>query len=83
MDGDELAWNRTLREQMSIGNHQLRARVDGVTDDEYVWSPVPDGWSGRPRGRHRDRVATRHVIVGGLAAGNAAHLGAPAASYQP
>jgi len=51
MDADELDWNRTLREQREFhGNHQLRARLDGLTDDEYFWSPVPDAWSVRPRG---------------------------------
>jgi hypothetical protein len=51
MDADELDWNRTLREQWEFHwNHQLRARLDGLTDDEYFWSPVPDAWSVRPRG---------------------------------
>ncbi|MCU1642864.1 MAG: hypothetical protein JWN03_3139 [Nocardia sp.] len=51
MDIDEFDWNRTLREQFEFHwNHQLRARLDGLTDDEYFWSPVPDAWSVRPRG---------------------------------
>ncbi|WP_327144364.1 DinB family protein [Nocardia sp. NBC_01327] len=51
MDIDELDWNRTLREQFEFHwNHQLRARLDGLADDEYFWSPVPDAWSVRPRG---------------------------------
>ncbi|MCW2879944.1 MAG: hypothetical protein JWQ95_4044, partial [Sphaerisporangium sp.] len=34
MDADELDWNRTLREQWEFHwNHQLRARLDGLTDD--------------------------------------------------
>jgi hypothetical protein len=49
MGADELDWNRTLREQWEFHwNHQLRARLDGLTDDEYFWSPVPDTWSVRP-----------------------------------
>lgn len=28
----------------------LRPRLDGLTDDEYFWEPVPDTWSVRPRG---------------------------------
>jgi hypothetical protein len=49
MGADELDWNRTLREQWEFHwNHQLRARLDGLTDDEYFWSPVPDAWSVRP-----------------------------------
>nr|WP_042195486.1 DinB family protein [Kibdelosporangium sp. MJ126-NF4]CEL22043.1 hypothetical protein [Kibdelosporangium sp. MJ126-NF4]CTQ92825.1 hypothetical protein [Kibdelosporangium sp. MJ126-NF4] len=44
-------WNQALREQFEWHwNHQLRARLDGLTDDEYFWSPVPDAWSVRPRG---------------------------------
>ncbi|MEV0708468.1 DinB family protein [Nocardia aurea] len=51
MDTDELEWNRTLREQWEFHwNHQVRARLDGLTDEEYFWSPVPDAWSVRPRG---------------------------------
>ena len=30
--------------------HQLRPRLDGLTDDEYSWEPVPGSWSIRPRG---------------------------------
>jgi hypothetical protein len=105
----ELNWNRTLREQWEFHwNHQLRPRLDGLTDDEYFWSPVPDGWSVRPRGSSTapmqvgtgdftidyafpepvppafTTIAWRlgHVIVGVLAARNAAHFGAPAASYE-
>ncbi|MEU5581009.1 DinB family protein [Streptomyces huasconensis] len=109
MDANELDVNRTLREQWEFHwNHQLRARLDGLTDDEYFWSPVPDAWSVRPRGSSTAPVqlgagdfamdhATpqpapaafttiawrlNHVIVGVLAARNAAHFGAPPASYD-
>lgn len=44
-------WNTLLRDQ--IGWHwsyQLRDRLDGLTDDEYFWEPVPDCWNVRPRG---------------------------------
>ena len=30
--------------------HQLRPRLDGLTDAEYLWEPVPGCWSVRPRG---------------------------------
>ncbi|WP_433654116.1 DinB family protein [Nocardia sp. CA-128927] len=106
---DELDWNQSLREQWEFHwNHQLRARLDGLTDDEYFWSPVPDAWSVRPRGSSTapiqagagdftiefafpqpdpapfSTIAWRlgHVIVGVLAARNAAHFGAPDASYE-
>ena len=38
---DQLDWHWT---------HQLRPRLIGLTDDEYVWEPVPGCWSVRPRG---------------------------------
>jgi hypothetical protein len=31
-------------------DHQLRPRLDGLTDDEYFWEPVDACWSVRPRG---------------------------------
>jgi hypothetical protein len=111
MDTNEIDvdWNRTLRAQWVFHwRHQLRPRLDGLTDDEYFWSPVPDAWSVRPRGSSTapvqagvgdftidyalsqpvptafTTIAWRlgHVIVGVLAARNAAHFGAPAASYE-
>ncbi|CAM4503543.1 DinB family protein [Nocardia ninae] len=109
MNADELDWNQTLREQWEFHwNHQIRARLEGLTDDEYFWSPVPNAWSVRPRGTSTapvqagagdftidyafpeptpapfTAIAWRlgHVIVGVLAARNAAHFGAPAASYE-
>lgn len=109
MDVDELDWNRALREQWEFHwNHQLRTRLDGLTDDEYFWSPVPDAWNVRRRGSSTapvqvgagdftmdyafpepvpaafTTIAWRlgHVIVGVLATRNAAHFGAPAASYE-
>jgi hypothetical protein len=74
---------------------QLRPRLDGLTDDEYFWQPVPDCWT-----VHRDgtidfahpaphpapftTIAWRlaHVIVGVLAVRNHSHFGAPPADYQ-
>jgi hypothetical protein len=47
----DLTWNTLLREQIDWHwTHQLRDRLDGLTDDEYFWEPVPDGWNVRPRG---------------------------------
>ncbi|NLU84524.1 DinB family protein [Rhodococcus sp. HNM0569] len=44
-------WNFQLRDQIEWHwNNQLRARLDGLTDDEYFWEPVADTWSVRPRG---------------------------------
>lgn len=30
--------------------HQLRPRLDGLADAEYLWEPVPDAWNVRRRG---------------------------------
>ncbi|GLY03802.1 hypothetical protein Acsp01_41810 [Actinoplanes sp. NBRC 101535] len=102
-------WNNSLREQWHWHwTNQIRPRLEGLTDDEYFWSPVPDAWSVRPRGTSTapvqggsgdvtidfafptpepapfTTIAWRlgHVIVGVLAMRNAAHFGAPPASYE-
>lgn len=44
-------WNEQLRDQMEWHwSHQLRARLEGLTDHECFWEPAPDSWSIRPRG---------------------------------
>jgi hypothetical protein len=46
-----LDWPRTLLEQLAWHwTGQLRPRLDGLTDDEYFWEPVPGCWSVRRRG---------------------------------
>ncbi|MFB8000745.1 DinB family protein [Nocardia sp. NPDC056000] len=109
MDTNEFDWNQTLREQWEWHwENQIRARLTGLTDHEYFWSPVPEAWSVRERGSSTapvqagagdftidyaiptptpapfTTIAWRlgHVIVGVLAARNAVHFGAPAASYD-
>ena len=75
--------------------NQLRPRLDGLTDDEYFWQPVPDCWTVHPDGAIDftypepdpvpfTTIAWRlaHVIVGVLAVRNYSHFGAPEASYQ-
>ena len=37
LDLSDQVWERT------------RARVDGLTDEEYLWEPAPGGWTIRPR----------------------------------
>jgi hypothetical protein len=37
--------------------HQLRPRLDGLTDEEYLWEPVADCWSVRPRTQVPEAVA--------------------------
>jgi hypothetical protein len=94
----DVNWNEALREQWTWHwDNQLSKRLDGLTDDEYFWSPVPDAWTVRP-GRPGSidfaypqpvpapftTIAWRlgHVIVGVLALRNAAHFGAPGVSYE-
>lgn len=44
-------WTTTLADQLDWHwTHQLRPRMDGLTDDEYRWEPVPDAWNVRPEG---------------------------------
>jgi DinB superfamily len=75
--------------------NQLRPRLEGLTDDEYFWEPVPDCWTVHPDGSIDftypepdpapfTTIAWRlaHVIVGVLAVRNHAHFGGPEASYQ-
>src|ERR1700712_4897816 len=74
---------------------QLRPRLEGLTDDEYFWEPVPGCWT-----LHRDgsidfefpapepapvtTIAWRlaHVIVGVLAVRAHAHFDGAPADYQ-
>lgn len=44
-------WPRLLLEQLTHHwDDQLRPRLDGLTDEEYLWEPVADCWNVRPRG---------------------------------
>ncbi len=44
-------WTTRLVDQLDFHwQHQLRPRLDGLTDEEYLWEPVPDCWNVRPRG---------------------------------
>ncbi|MGO2005454.1 DinB family protein [Arthrobacter rhombi] len=44
-------WNRRLREQLRWHwENQLRPRLEGLTDQEYLSEPVADCWTVRPRG---------------------------------
>lgn len=43
-------WNTELADQLDWHwQHQLRPRLDGLTDAEYFWEPVTGCWSIRPR----------------------------------
>ncbi len=42
-------WNAQLLEQLTWHwDGHLRPRLDGLTDEEYLWEPVPGCWSIRP-----------------------------------
>jgi hypothetical protein len=44
-------WNDEPVDQLEWHwQHQLRPRLDGLTDDEYFWQPVPDCWTISRRG---------------------------------
>lgn len=44
-------WNFRLRDQIDWHwTHQLRERLEGLTDDEYFAEPAPNCWNVRPRG---------------------------------
>lgn len=74
---------------------QLRPRLDGLTDDEYFWQPVPDCWTIHsdgaidfayppPEPAPFTTIAWRlaHVIVGVFAMRNHSHFDGPPADYQ-
>ncbi len=47
----DVDWNFQLAEQLDWHwREQLRPRLDGLTDAEYRWEPVPGAWNVRPRG---------------------------------
>jgi hypothetical protein len=54
MDDSEektITWNGSLAEQLDWHwREHLRPRMDGLTDEEYLWEPVPGMWNVRPRG---------------------------------
>jgi hypothetical protein len=47
----DINWSNELAEQLDWHwQNQLRARLDGLTDEEYFWEPVPGCWNLRKRG---------------------------------
>lgn len=88
--------NDLLADQLDFHwSNQLRPRLQGLTDDEYFWQPVPDCWT-----VHRDggvdfvypepeptpftTIAWRlaHVIIGVFAMRNHSHFDGPPADYE-
>jgi hypothetical protein len=75
--------------------NQLRPRLEGLTDEEYFWQPVPNCWTVHPDGgidftypppepAPFTTIAWRlaHVIVGVFAMRNHSHFGGPPADYE-
>jgi len=41
-----LEWNKLIVDQLVFyWDVHLRPRLDGLTDEEYLWQPVPDSWN--------------------------------------
>ena len=54
----QVDWNAQLAEQLDWHwRTQLRPRLDGLTDEEYRWEPVPGMWNVRPRGTSTAPIA--------------------------
>jgi hypothetical protein len=55
----DIDWNAELLDQLDWHwEHQLRPRLEGLTDDEYFWEPVTGCWSIRLRGEATTPMAT-------------------------
>jgi hypothetical protein len=54
-------WNSELLDQLEQHwANQLRPRLEGLTDDEYFWEPVPGCWSIRRRAEATTPLAAGH-----------------------
>ena len=96
MTPDSTDFTAQLADQLDFHwSRQLRGRLDGLTDAEYFWEPVPGCWTVRrdatvdfefppPDPAPFTTIAWRmaHVIVGVLAMRNHSHFGGPPADYQ-
>src|SRR5262245_31863558 len=57
-------WNQELVDQLDWHwQNQLRPRLDGLTDDEYLWEPVPGCWSVRPRAAAPEAYGSGDYVV--------------------
>ncbi|MCP2202679.1 DinB superfamily protein [Lentzea flava] len=89
-------WNKQLTDQLDFHwRVQLRPRLEGLTDEEYFWQPVPGAWTVHedgsidweyptPEPAPVTTIAWRmaHIIVGVLNMRTASHFGGPPADYQ-
>lgn len=52
-----MAWSTDLVDQLDFyWNVHFRPRLAGLSDEEYLWEPVPGMWSVRPDAAGRVRV---------------------------
>jgi hypothetical protein len=53
-----LDWGHVAVEQLDWHwRTAARPRLEGLTDEEYLWEPAPECWSIRPRAEARSRMA--------------------------
>jgi hypothetical protein len=51
-------WTALLPEQLTWHwEYHVRPRLEGLTDEEYLWEPVPGAWSIRPRREAQSAMA--------------------------
>jgi hypothetical protein len=51
VEPSSIDWSHQLVEQLDWHwRRQLRPRLDGLSDEEYLWEPVPGAWNVRRRG---------------------------------
>ncbi|MGH3449082.1 MAG: DinB family protein [Nocardioidaceae bacterium] len=54
----DIDWTHELTEQIDMHwQQQLRPRLAGLTDAEYLWEPVEGCWTIHPRGQGRASIA--------------------------
>ena len=59
MNRTQTDWTTRLLDQLEWHwDHHLRPRLDGLTDDEYRWEPVPGAWNVRPRAEATSPMAS-------------------------
>jgi len=88
-------WTAQLVDQLDFHwTSQLRPRLEGLTDEEYLWEPVPGCWSVRegaidwawpaPDPAPVTTIAWRlvHVVVGCFGARTATYFDGPPVAYD-
>ena len=62
--GMTLNWSSELADQLDWHwQHHVRERLEGLTDDEYLWQPVDDCWTVRPRTEKPDGPGTGDFTI--------------------